>query len=189
MKIGKYLLVGLFLLDVTLAFSGEIRVFPINAYSTVLLATNTGKSVELVVPAKQEIHWHILANLSMEPRDRDEPRRVTLSGQVKSINNNSFSEQIPLFFGSDLHGPRLAAITDSRGSFSFNVTIKEDTREGYLECSSITNGAIYIGNFNIYRSDTFDGGRNLTSGLTRKYALEGLLSSTNIYFKHHVGEK
>ena len=119
----------------------------------------------------------------MEPLDRNSPRCVALSGRVKSRNNNSFSQQIPLFFGSDLHGPRLAAVTDSHGNFSFNVTIKEDNRDGYLMCSNITNSAIYLGDFNIYQENTFDGARNLTSGLVRKYALEGLLSSTNTFPK------
>jgi hypothetical protein len=142
----------------------------------VLLATNLDNSTTLMpVATNTAVHWYILAQFTAEPRNSDSPKRVTLSGKVKTRSGFP-AEQLPLFFGSDLQPPRLAAITDSSGDFSFNVTLKEDNRGGYLQCSAITNGDIYIGNSNIYLSDSFDSKRELKSGLVRKYKLAVLLS-------------
>jgi hypothetical protein len=146
----------------------------------VLLATNLDNSTKLItISTNAVVHWLVLSDFSIERRDMDSPRKLTLSGKIKDRNAWFPAEQIPLFFGSDLQSPRLAAITDSHGNFSFNVTLKEDNRDGYLQCSAITNGDIYIGSANVFMSDSFDEKRYLKSGLVRKYLLADLLKLSN----------
>ena len=147
----------------------------VDSRGVVLMATNANNTLELLPAPTNTVHWFVLAEFSIERREADYPQKITLSGTIKDKNAWFPAEQMPLYFDSDLQPPRLAAITDSHGKFSFNVTLKEDNRSGELECSAITNGAIYVGNANIYSVDSFDNKRMLKTGFVRKYTLAELL--------------
>lgn len=172
----KRIFIYLLVLDGALVLFGQTNLDRVTSRGEVFFAFATNNSVSYTPPQKNETHWFVLSGFSIQKRDADSPRKFTFSGVIKDKNAWAFAQQIPIFFGSDLHSPRLAAVTDSRGSFSFNVLIKEDSRSGELQCSAITNGAIFIASANIFMVDAFDRKRFLTADLVRKYSLVELIS-------------
>jgi hypothetical protein len=85
-------------------------------------------------------------------------------------------EHVAIFFGSSLHSPSLAALTDSKGMFNFQTRFNGGAPYPGLHYSSITNAALYVVNGNIYNTKTFDKHLMLSTGLVRKYPLSELIS-------------
>lgn len=139
-----------------------------------MIACKTNGSVSLFEPPAHAAHWYALRHFSTISRTNDSPQTFILAGTVGDRNAGFPAEQIPVYFGSSLQAPRLAAVTDSQGQFSFRVVLKQDSRGGPLKMLSVTNADIYIGERTIYSSDSFDSNRNLSSGLVRKYSLSEL---------------
>ena len=175
----KKIIFGLILFGCEIALFAQNKPQHIEIRGETLLVTNANGSTTLMPAPSNSTHWFVLSEFLIENKASDSPKRATISGKVKDRSAWLPTEQLPIFFGSELQPPRLAAITDSHGNFSFNVTLKEDGRSGELQCSAITNGVIYLGNANVFMSDSFDDKRYLKSGVVRKYSLAELLKLSN----------
>jgi len=119
--------------------------------------------VETPVLPGTKIHWHSL--VSFKVLRGEASASIQLAGKVVSNNAGFPSEGLPIFFGSDLHRPKLADSTDKAGQFRFTVWLNEDRPSANLRASALEKGKIYLDGLQ-------DSSRLLASGLTRAYSLE-----------------
>ena len=132
----------------------------------------TKKSVE-VQPTNNEkiVHWQCLISFSVTP-GKTNPESFILTGRVVSNNTGGAWERLPIFFGSPLHSPKLAALSDADGRFSFRVYLKQDHRDTEFQTPTLAEGAVYLGG-------SFDDQLELTHGLCRIYSLADLQKPEN----------
>ena len=131
------------------------------------ISTMDSKLVESPVTPGTKIHWHSL--VSFKVLRRETSALIQLAGKVVSNNAGIPSEGLPIFFGSDLHRPRLADTTDVAGQFRFTVWLNEDRPSASLRASALEKGKIYLDGLP-------DSNGSLVKGLTRAYSLEELMA-------------
>lgn len=118
------------------------------------------------------LHWHSLVSFKVKPKKKS-ASSYQLSGKVVSNNTGLPSEGLPIYFGSDLHRPRLATSTDMAGQFRFKIWLKEDHPSADLRTSALEKGKIYL-------DGESDPNGSLASGLTRAYSLEEIIAQAGI---------
>lgn len=135
--------------------------------SVLEIRTIDSKRVETpVIPGT--LHWHSLVSFQVAPK-RKSASVYQLRGSVVSNNTGAPSEGVPIYFGSDLHHPRLAGSTDRAGNFRFTVRRTESDQSAGLRASALENGKIYL-------DGESDRNGTLASGLTRAYSLEEIMA-------------
>lgn len=82
-----------------------------------------GNTVE-VTRVDEPVFGTALCNFAVKEASSTPPS-VILSGRVVSNNSGGAQERVPLFFGSTLHHPRLAALTNVDGEFRFRVWLRD----------------------------------------------------------------
>ncbi len=136
------------------------------------------------------------------------PESVILAGRVVDNNAGAPQEGVSVFFGSDAHHPRLAALTDAYGEFRFRVWLGEKRddavtsfpttpspsipsgfdgivfnsgmRTRQLASPALNDGTLYIGG-------CFDEYMELTSSFACTYSLKELLAASQNASGQQVG--
>ena len=91
----------------------------------------------------EPVFRHVVQDLTVTAGESS-PASFILAGRVLSNNSGGAIEFSPVFFGSTLHLPRLAALTNSRGEFSFRVWIHAQAQHSRLEATDIRQATIYL---------------------------------------------
>lgn len=151
---NKLLLAVAFVVSTGVAKSEELNP---NIVSTTAIA-KIGKTVE-VTPQKEPIFRNVICNFSVTP-GQSSPPSVILTGKVVGNNSGGSREFVPIFFGSTLHPPRLAALTNAAGDFRFRVWLCEKPDEeiirriqaanfsdstNWLQAASVNTAVLYLG--------------------------------------------
>ena len=89
------------------------------------------KAVE-IVRVEKPVFSPVIAHLSVTP-EQSTPPSVIVSGQVVSNNSGTAQEFAPIFLGSTLHLPRLAALTNVDGEFRFRVWLLDKPYDKRIE--------------------------------------------------------
>lgn len=82
-----------------------------------------GETVE-VTKQKEPVFRNVICNFSVTPGHSFPPSFI-LAGKVVDNNAGAPCEFVPVFFGSTLHLPCLAALTNVKGEFCFRVWASE----------------------------------------------------------------
>ena len=131
------------------------------------IRTRDSEVVESPVIPGTKIHWHSL--VSFKVLRRETSASVQLAGRVVSNNSGIASERLPIFFGSDLHRPKFADLTDLAGQFRFTVWLNEARPSAKLRASALEKGKVYLDGIS-------DPDGSLVSGLTRAYSLVEIMT-------------
>ncbi len=131
------------------------------------ISTVDSKIVESPVILGTKIHWHSLVTFKV--MERETSASIQLAGKVVSNNAGIPSEGLPIFFGSDLHRPKLADVTDKAGRFRLTVWLNEDRLSANLRASALEKGKIYL-------DGILDSNGLLVKGLTRAYSLKEIMA-------------
>lgn len=157
------------------------------------------KDLQIVEMENRPIFRLLLSRFSATST-KSSPESVILAGKVVNNNSGASQEGVPVFFGSDAHHPRLAALTDVCGEFRFRVWLCEERddavidfprprspsvpsgfdgvifnsgmRTRQLASPALDHGVLYIGG-------CFDEYMELTSGFTCTYSLKELLAASH----------
>ena len=102
------------------------------------------KSVQVLKNAKEALFRDLLVRFSVTPSD-SLPPSVIVAGKVISNNAGTEQELVAIFFGSPLHQPCLAGLTNADGEFRFRVWLKGDRRDLRLQTPTLDDGVLYVG--------------------------------------------
>lgn len=109
-----------------------------------------GKVLE-VTSLKERVIGNVIVDFSVTP-DANPMSSFILTGKVVNTNSGTGMEFIPIFYGSKLHLPRMAALTNVDGEFRFRVQVVEKPDGGvgrWLYTADINESAVYLdGKFN-----------------------------------------
>lgn len=101
-------------------------------------------TVQVSKDGKQPLFRDVLIQFSATPSDGS-PKSVVVAGTVVDNNTGGRKELVPIFLGSPLHAPRLAALTNVDGEFRFRLWLKEDQRELRLQTPTLDDAILYLG--------------------------------------------
>ncbi len=142
------------------------------------------KTVQIVRVIKPQFSA-VICNFSVTP-GQSSPPSVILAGKVVSDNSGGAEEFVSVFFGSTLHLPRLAALTNVAGEFRFRVwlldkpydkRIEEQNRKllsgsGYTQWSMYSKlMALSLREATVYLGGKFDANAEMVSSYTHIYPL------------------
>ena len=128
---------------------------------------------------QNRVFTFVLVSFAVE-EGRSSPQSFILSGKVVSNNTGGPIEGVAISIRALSQAPRLAAISDTDGSFRFRVwidptsqTIPPSTEQMYitLRQPSITGGDLCLGG-------AFDTNRVMVSGTVSRYSLGDLKAAT-----------
>ena len=177
------LLIGLTFIGTTRLMSQEVPIAISN--DGIVLRAFTTNGVATFIAATNSAHDYKINHLSIEAEKKASPVNYIISGNiiVSDVGVPPIATPLPVFLGSSLHPPCLAAITDAQGRFCFRVWLKENRPDEPMQVVSITNTDIYIGCGNVHAASVlkhqqFDGDLKLKTGLVRKYSIDELLTES-----------
>lgn len=107
-----------------------------------------GKAPE-ITKQEEPVFRNVICNFSVTPIEglHSSPSLI-LAGKVVSNNTGFPQEFVPIFFGSTLHLPRLAALTNANGEFSFRVWVSKPDGQPLshrLAAADISDSTLYLG--------------------------------------------
>ena len=142
-----------------------------------------GKTIE-ITRLDEPVFRNVVCDFSITPASSSPPS-VILAGKVVNNNSGTVEEFVPIFFGSTLHHPRLAALTNVNGEFRFRVWLvdkptgkppalaaRETAVTTRLQALMIREGILYL-------EGKFDKDGEMASGYTHIHSLRevgGLVS-------------
>ncbi|MBV9863930.1 MAG: hypothetical protein JO316_01120 [Abitibacteriaceae bacterium] len=110
------------------------------------------KTVEVTYQkGKAAVFNNVICNFSITSGQSDNPPSVILAGIVVDNNAGMRQEFVPIFFGSTLHHPLLAALTNVAGEFRFRVCLSNEpyyeryNGSGRLQAIDMNHAALYLG--------------------------------------------
>ena len=176
-------LIGLAIIATTRLMSEEVPIAMTN--DGIVLRAFTTNGVTTFIAATNSAHDYKINHLSIEAEKKASPVDYILSGDiiVSDVGVPPIATPLPVFLGSSLHPPCLAAITDAQGRFCFRVWLKENRPDEPMQVVSITNADLYIGRGNIHAASElnhqqFEGDLKLKTGLVRKYSIAEQLTDS-----------
>jgi hypothetical protein len=101
-----------------------------------------------VKPRKDPVYVEgrsLLAQFSVTPSAGSSPPSFIVAGRVVDDSGGMARGMVSIFFGSPLHPPRLAGLTDVDGKFRFRISLKGDQRESRLQTPTLDEGVLYLG--------------------------------------------
>ncbi len=127
----------------TSSLSAVDEVHPNEVPGTVVEVRRADSELEVIRIPEDFVHWESLTKFSTTKLG-DSKSIYEITGQVVSNNSGIPEERIPIYFGSDLHPPRLVDLTHEDGRFSFQVSIQEESQSQGVQAGSLDKGEIYL---------------------------------------------
>jgi hypothetical protein len=153
--------------------------------SSITANIKIGKTIE-VMRLDEPVFRNVICNFTITQK-QSTPPSVILAGKVVDNNAGIAVEFVPIFFGSTLHHPRLAALTNVDGEFRFRVWLLDkratqtnlDKRNEKLPFRSTTSAirlqAIDISESTLYLEGKFDKDAEMLSSYTHIHSLREFL--------------
>jgi hypothetical protein len=104
-----------------------------------------GMSVTPSKGTKPPASRNVLVRFSATPSVGSSPPSYIVAGKITDNKEGKAQEMVTIFFGSPLHPPRLAGLTNVDGEFRFRMWIKEGERIQMLETPTLDDGVLYSG--------------------------------------------